>query len=362
MPTAPSPDRPAAGPGMGGNERAAAIPGAALGRERTDLAVETAGSQGGVRDAILGGASLDGPFLLSNLAATVIATAGLLADSAATVIGAMLIATLTGPIMGVGLALVDSDNPLLWRALRSLVAGTVLVVATGWLLGLLAPPMAVTSEMLARTSPRLVDLIVALASGAVCAYALTTPRLNAAVFGVAIAVALVPPLATTGLFVARGEWDLAGGALLLAFVNIVAIQVGTSATLWLRGFRGGGATGARGVEGALGRQAVSLVLMATLAITLGVHGLKLIRQRQFQSEVRATVQSELTSRPEARLVDVSFSTRNGRTTATVVVRSPAPFTSADVAAIEKRLPRSPDGSPLRLTVRHVALEVVSDGG
>jgi uncharacterized hydrophobic protein (TIGR00271 family) len=349
---------------MGGKDRAAAIaaPGEALGRERSDLAVGSTGSQRVVRDAIRGGASLDGPFLLSNLAATVIATAGLLGDSATTIIGAMLIATLTGPIMGVGLALVDYDNPLLWRALRSLAAGTVMVVAIGLLLGLLAPPMGVTSEMLSRTSPRLVDLIVALASGAVCAYALTTPRLNAAVFGVAIAVALVPPLATTGLFIARGEGDLAGGAFLLAFVNMVAIQVGTSATLWLRGFRGGGTTEARRVHLDLRRQAVSLVLIAALAITLGTHGLKLIRQRSFQSEVRANLQSALASRPEARLVDLIFTTRNGRTVATAVVRSPAQFRSADVAAIEKLLPRSPDGSPVRLTVRHVALEVVGDEG
>jgi uncharacterized hydrophobic protein (TIGR00271 family) len=166
MPTASSPERQAAGSSQGENERAAGIP--------DDLAGGAAGSQGGVRDAIRGGASLDGPFLLSNLAAALIATAGLLADNATTVIGAMLIATLTGPIMSVGLALVDYDNALLWRALRSLVAGTVIVVATGWLLGLLAPPMGVTSEMLSRTSPRLVDLVVALASGAVCAYALTT--------------------------------------------------------------------------------------------------------------------------------------------------------------------------------------------
>jgi uncharacterized membrane protein len=180
------------------------------------------------------------------------------------------------------------------------------------------------------------------------------------VFGVAIAVALVPPLATTGLFVARGEWDLAGGAFLLAFVNMVAIQVGTSASLWLRGFRGGGVIGPRRVDGALRRQAVSLVLMATLAITLGIHGLRLIQQRSFQGEVRAKVQSALASRPEARLVDLSFTTRDGRITAAVVVRSPARFTSADVTAIEKLLPRSPDGSPVKLTVRHVALEVVGD--
>ena len=364
MPTAPSSERRQASPATGGNEDAGAmaVPREAAEVEHSDVAVGATHSQRAVREAIRAGASFDGPFVLSNLAATVIATAGLLGDSAATVIGAMLIATLTGPIFGVGLALVDYDDRLLWRALRTLAAGTAMVVGVALVLGYLAPPMSTTSEMLSRTSPRLVDLVVALASGAICAYALTTPRLNAAVFGVAIAVALVPPLATTGLFIARAEWDLAGGAFLLAFVNIVAIQVGTSATLWLRGFRGRGAVGMRRVDGDLRRQAVSLVLMAALAITLGTHGLKLIRQRTFESEVRASLQSALASRPEARLVDLTFTTRSGQIMATAVVRSPVRLTSTDVAEIEQRLPPSPDGSSVRLTVRHVALDVVRDEG
>jgi len=74
----------------------------------------------------------------------------------------------------------------------------------------------------ARTAPRLLDLIVALASGAIGAYAVASPRLSAALVGVSIAVALVPPLATAGIFVARAQWGLAQGAFLLAFVNMVA--------------------------------------------------------------------------------------------------------------------------------------------
>ena len=218
------------------------------------------------------GASFDRPFVLSNLAATVIASAGLLGDNPVTIIGAMLVATLMGPIMGIGLALVDFDSRLLWRALLTLTAGTLMVLGVGVLCGLVTPHISPGSEMLSRTSPRLLDLIVALASGAISAYAVTTPRLNAAIIGVAIAVALVPPLATAGLFIARAEWELAWGAFLLAFVNMVAIQVGASITLWLRGFRGGDRLQSGRVDAALRRQAVSFVLMTALAITLGTHG------------------------------------------------------------------------------------------
>ena len=314
------------------------------------------------RITISEGASFDRPFVLSNLAATVIANGGLLGNSAATIIGAMLIAMLMGPIMGIGLALVDFDTRLLWRSLLTLTGGTLMVLGLSVLCGMLTLHISPGSEMLSRTSPRLLDLIVALASGAICAYAVSTPRLNAAIFGVAIAVALVPPLATAGLFVARAEWDLAGGAFLLAFVNMVAIQVGTSITLWLRGFHGGDRLESVPVNVVLRRQAVSLLLMTALAITLGAHGLRLIRQRYFESEVKEVIQSGLVSWPGARLVEMIFTRQGGQSIATAVVRSPVRFTKTDVAAMEKRLPRSPDGSPVRLTLRHIEVDIVGDGG
>jgi uncharacterized hydrophobic protein (TIGR00271 family) len=311
------------------------------------------------RSAIAAGADLDAPFFLANLAATIIATAGLLADSGATVIGAMLVATLMGPIMGIGLALVDFDNALLWRALRTLAMGAVMVLAVSMLGGMIAARILPTEQMLARTSPGLLDLIVALASGAICAYAVTVPRLNAAIVGVAIAVALVPPLAAAGLFTARAEWQHAEGAFLLAFLNMVAIQVGTSGALWLRGFRGGAAQRAQGGFD-LRRQLVSLILLAGLAYELGSQGFELVRQRQFQREVEQAVDRALRSSPDARLVDISFATRDKRTLATAVVRSTGRFSRMDLAAIEKALPRDPDGSPVRLTLRHVAVDIVGD--
>ena len=316
--------------------------------------------KGATRTVIAEGALLDRPFLLSNLAATVIACAGLLSDSAATIIGAMLVATLMGPIMGIGLALVDFDNRLLLRALWTLVAGSLLVVGVGVLFGLAAPLVVPGSEMLSRTSPHLADLIVALASGAISAYATTTPRLSAALIGVSIAVALVPPLATAGLFLSRADFELAGGAFMLAFVNVVAIQVGTSATLWLRGFRGP-RRGVAGVERVLGREAVSLVLILALAVTLGIHGVRLVRQRHFEASVEDAVTSSLLAWPEARLTEMLFTSEGGRTLATAVVRSSERLTPRDVAAMEERLPKAPDGSPVRLKLRHIEVEVVSRG-
>jgi uncharacterized hydrophobic protein (TIGR00271 family) len=331
------------------------VPSLPIARDAEPADVRTA-----ARAAIVEGAGFDRPFVISNLAATVIAAAGLLGDSSVTVIGAMLVATMVGPILGIGLALVELDDRLLARALRTLAVGTVLVLCTGALAGLVTPQLAPTSEMLSRTTPHLVDLVVALASGAVCAYAIATPRLNAAIIGVAIAVALVPPLTTAGLFAARGEWEPAGGAALLAFVNMVAIQVGASATLWLCGFRGR-RRDAPGLGTELRRQAVSLLLLGALALTLGAHGLKLVRQRRFEAAVTEAVQLALRPRPGASLVRLELTTRDGRAVATAIVRTPERLTPSDVAALERHLPPAPDGSSPRLSVRHVEVDVVGDG-
>ena len=89
--------------------------------------------------------------------------------------------------------------------------------------------------MLARDLPNFIDLIVALASGVAAAYAMGRPHLVSALPGVAIAAALVPPIATAGLAVPLGSWTLAGGASLLFFTNVIAIVLGTAITFWAVG-------------------------------------------------------------------------------------------------------------------------------
>ncbi len=313
------------------------------------------------RETIRQGAGFDRPFILSNLAATVIACARLLGDSSATVIGAMLVATLMGPIMGIGLALVDFDDRLLGRSLAALAGGALLVLATGLLFGRFAPDAAPTHEMLARTSPRVLDLIVALASGAICAYAVASPRLSAAIVGVSIAVALVPPLATAGLFAAHAQWDFARGALRLAFVNMVAIQVGASVVLWLCGYRGGRSGGPAKLTSALRREALSIALMLGLVAILARHEVDLLAQQRYEAAVRETLVAALTPRPEVRLADLLFTQQDGRPVVIAVVRSPARFTSAEVRAIGEKLPHAPDGMTPRLRVRHVEVDIETEG-
>lgn len=153
-----------------------------------------------------------------------VATYGLLSNSTAVIIGAMLIAPLMNPILGSGLALITGNNPLLKVTIKAEFIGAVIAVALSTFLTLLLPVSDVTSEVLARTAPTLIDLIIALTSGAAGAYAICY-RAGATLPGVAIATALMPPLCVVGITLAKQEYHLAGGALLLFIANMVAINV-----------------------------------------------------------------------------------------------------------------------------------------
>ena len=156
----------------------------------------------------------------------VIAAAGIVGDSTATVIGAMIVAPLMTPILGTVLAVVLGDSRNLVRSLGLVVAGAGLVVGIGYLFALLTP-IAVTAEtssqVAGRISPRLVDLVAALATGAVGSFALAREDVSDTLPGVAIAISLVPPLAVVGLTLEAGATDESQGALLLFLTNVAAI-------------------------------------------------------------------------------------------------------------------------------------------
>jgi len=158
--------------------------------------------------------------------AAVIATAGVIADSTATVIGAMIVAPLMTPIIGTALAVVLADRLNALRSAFLVLAGAACVVAIAFALGLLIqiPVVAESNtQVAARVSPRLIDLIAALATGAVGAFALCRDDVSDTLPGVAIAISLVPPLAVVGLTLESGEPSQSLGALLLFGTNVAAI-------------------------------------------------------------------------------------------------------------------------------------------
>jgi uncharacterized hydrophobic protein (TIGR00271 family) len=166
-----------------------------------------------------------------------IAVLGLVLNSPAVIIGAMLIAPLMSTIVAMGLAIVQGDMTFLLRSLRATLRGITIVVAVGIFIGIFYLDRIGTQEMLSRTEPTLLDLLVATASGVAVAYALCRKNVSAALPGVAIAVALVPPLAAVGLFLGMRDLQLAYGAFLLFLTNLAAITFASGVVFTLFGFR-----------------------------------------------------------------------------------------------------------------------------
>jgi uncharacterized hydrophobic protein (TIGR00271 family) len=231
-----------------------------------------------------------------------IATIGLLLNSPAVIIGAMLISPLMGPIVGSGMAIATLDFDLARKSLRALALGTAAAVAFTSLIVLLSPVKELTTELLARTRPNLFDLVVAILSGAAGGYALIRGR-GGAIVGVAIATALMPPLATIGYGLVTERWSVARGALLLFFTNMAAISLSVAAVAEWYGF------GRGGLRKRFARQAtISFLVLVPLGIPLFI-SLKAIAFESFaQIRIRSVLESGAASLPAGQLgaVDVLF--------------------------------------------------------
>jgi uncharacterized hydrophobic protein (TIGR00271 family) len=183
----------------------------------------------------------------------------------------MLVAPLMTPMLGAGLGIVQGNILLVRDAARSIGNGFLLALIIGFIFGLAVPMRELTHELLARGAPNLLDLIVALLSGIAAAYAYGRPGLMGALAGVAIAAALVPPIATTGIALAQGYADVARGAALLFGTNLVAIVLGAATAFWVLGIRGNRHRGRRRLwarRAVLGLILMVLVLSFPLASTL----------------------------------------------------------------------------------------------
>lgn len=179
-------------------------------------------------------------YVLMVLAAS-IALFGLLQNSAAVIIGAMLVAPLMSPILAMSHSIVRGQTKILRRATESTLNGVVLAITVGALVSLLLVsigiPIPPTNEILARTQPNILDLLVALASGAAAAYAISRSEVSAALPGVAIAAALVPPLSVVGYGLGTAQFDFAAGSLMLFLTNLAAIILAAAVVFLLLGIR-----------------------------------------------------------------------------------------------------------------------------
>ncbi|MBE2210842.1 MAG: TIGR00341 family protein [Xanthomonadaceae bacterium] len=222
-------------------------------------------------------------FAFMTLMACGIATLGLLQNSVAVIIGAMLIAPLMGPIIELGMGLATFDFRTVREALKTLAVGIVLALVMAMLLVWFSPLKQATPEILARTQPTFFDLLVAIFSGLAGAYA-TITRKGEAIVGVAIATALMPPLAVVAYGLALGNWSIAGGAGMLFMTNMLAIALSVTVVARLYGF--GGSDSPKQTAWQAGLIIGTFVL---LSIPLGLSLQRIARQSQAEIAIRSAL-------------------------------------------------------------------------
>jgi uncharacterized hydrophobic protein (TIGR00271 family) len=320
----------------------------------TDARVQTRRT---VEDAAAAGA----PYLLMNAAATLIAGFGLFEDSPAVIIGAMLIAALLGPIQGMAMALAESDLKLLRVSLTAEVLGAALVLALGIALGTIDRTSPLGHEILARTAPNILDLLIGLVGGAAASFATAKPRLASMAVGVAIATALVPPLTACGILIARGLPALAMGAFLLFVANFVAITFSAMIVFMILGHRAIVRPTVRGKTGALISRLVCLSVLLVLALHLFNVFQRTFGEATLCAKARQLVGHELLRYPGSSVIGVTLLDRFGLASVLVAVRSPHQFTGEEVARINDLLDTA-FGEPVDLHMRsELAVETTRNG-
>jgi uncharacterized hydrophobic protein (TIGR00271 family) len=186
----------------------------------------------------------------------------------------MVVAPLMTPLIGSGLALVQGNTSLFRDSLKAMGFGIGSALLISILFGFIAPIEELTPELLARGAPTLIDLAVAFLSGVAAAYAVARPSLLGALAGVAIAAALVPPLATVGIAFATGTWKISEGAAILFLTNLVAIILGAAFI-----YRRLGIQGTRsGVSSPLWMRRTVLILVLITVMLTAPLGFKLAQQ------------------------------------------------------------------------------------
>ncbi|MGC4175209.1 TIGR00341 family protein [Demequina sp.] len=285
--------------------------------------------------------------------ASAIAAAGVVANSTATVIGAMIVAPLMRPIQGTMLAAVLGDRANLRRSILTMIAGACGSIAVGVIVGLLVVQSitAQTNDQVAsRVSPGLIDLFAALATGVVGSIALLRSDISDTLPGVAIAISLVPPLCVVGLTLESGEPGQAFGALLLFLTNVAAILGSGAVVMAIYGFSRVRIEEAEDKEAARKQRATAYVTMAALvaiiAVPLAYSTVHAIQTRSALGRITTYVE-EATAGTAWDLVSIS---QQENDTFHVIVKGEPPI--PDIGVVYDRLSES-GLDPSKVTVEFV---------
>ena len=301
----------------------------------TDRGLTPEERRGVLEDLFVFGKKNQTPFLVRMgvllILSTIIATAGLLSDSAAVVIGAMLVAPLMNPVMAAAGAVVMGWPARFYGALWLVLAMGIGALLLSSLITLLSPELIfIPEQVLARTRPTFYDLLIALAAGAAGAYTITRKE-SSAIPGVAVAVALLPPLASAGILTTTGEFELATRAVVLFLTNLIAMVLAGALTFIAVGVS---PATSRKKTAAFVKSQISLFLVLTIAVSvpLWFYSEKILFNARYRAAKSEVLQQWLKeSNLELTAVDILRESR------TLYLGLEGPSPPVNVGALHKRL-------------------------
>ena len=308
-------------------------------------------------------AALDEVFIVLSVGASLIATLGLLANSAAVVIGAMVVAPWIMPLRAAAFAILLGEVQLLGRSLRTLMVGGVSTTLLSLVLGALADLPRFGTEVLTRTTPNLLDLGIALVAGGLATYAKLRSDAVSSLAGTAIAVALVPPVCVMGLLLSQQQWNEAVGAGLLFATNLLGILTGGLVLMAWKDPE------FRQVFRRSHLSAASFTLTGLLLVPLGSSFLNLLDRAQKDSTrdmVQETIEGFLTRETltfgdretvDVERVDIAWNQNPPVIRVIVRVSDPALPSFKQVSAVQEEINRR-QAIRFRLVVQRTAVDVV----
>ena len=283
--------------------------------------------------------TLDLSYLILIVGSCAIATFGLLSNSAAVIIGAMIVAPLMLPIRGLAFGALQGNITLFRQGLIALTVGTLLAVSMAWGLGMLVRLPSYGSEIWARSEPNLLDLGIAVAAGGISGYAKVEPKISGSLAGTAIAVALMPPICVIGLGLAQLNWSLSIGASLLYLTNLLGIALSCMLTFLVAGYTS--------FKSARKPLIGTLALTGALLIPLGVSFARLIRQAHLETSVKQALLSKTVTFQRLELLKSETNWLANPPEVRLNVRAKAPVTPRQVQLLEEFIEREM-GQPFTL--------------
>ncbi|AFY71785.1 protein of unknown function DUF389 [Thalassoporum mexicanum PCC 7367] len=304
---------------------------------------------------LLAESTLDQGYIALIFGSCALATFGLLSNSAAVIIGAMIVAPLMLPIRGIAFGALEGEGKLLREGLKALIVGIVVAIALACLISLSVGLPTYGSEVWARSSPTLLDLGVAVVAGGISGYAKVQPKISSAVAGTAIAVALMPPVCVIGLGLAQGDWELSQGATLLFCTNLFGITLSCMLTFLAAGY----------TPLSRARRAIAFATASTAVLLFPLLGslLQLITQSRLEKSVQNALQNRTITFERAQIIESDVNWLANPPEVLLIVSSAVEITPKQVRLLETFIEQEM-GRPFRLVlelsqVRRVEREPVA---